>query len=110
MMRLVHLDDAPEHDPERFVAAEFLEGTQCNVRVIKLVSGQDLPPHTHAPSDLMLFVVEGEAELDTDDGTVQFPAGSLVFLEGAETLRVGNRGDTPVTLLAFLTPAFPPRA
>lgn len=109
-MRLVHLADAPEHDPERFVAAEFLEGTQCNVRVIKLVSGQELPPHTHEPSDLMLYVVAGEAELDTDDGTMPFPEGSLAYLEGTETLRVGNRGDAPVTLLAFLTPAFPPRA
>jgi quercetin dioxygenase-like cupin family protein len=107
-MRLVHLDDAPDHDEERFVATEFLQGTQCNVRVIKLVSGQDLPPHTHEPSDLMLYVAEGEAELTTDDGTVPFPAGSLAFLEGTETLRVGNRGDVPVTLLAFLTPAFPP--
>ena len=109
-MRVVHLGEAPDHDRERFVAAELLAGGQCNVRVIKLLSGQDLPPHTHEPSDLMLFVVEGEAELDTDDGAVAFGAGSLAYFEGTETLRVGNRGDTPVTLLAFLTPAFPPRA
>ena len=109
-MRLVHLADASAHDPDRFVAEEFLEGAQCNVRVIKLSSGQDLPPHKHEPSDLMLFVAEGDAELDTKDGIVAFPAGSLAYLEGTETLRVGNRSDAPVTLLAFLTPAFPPRA
>ena len=108
-MKLVHLSDAPDHDQDRFVAAEFLEGTQCNVRVIKLLPGQDLPPHTHAPSDLMLFVAEGDAQLETDDGSVPFPAGSLAYLEGTEILRAGNRGGAPVTLLAFLTPAFPAR-
>lgn len=108
-MRLVHLTDAPAHDPDGFVATEFLEGSQCNVRVIKLLPGQDLPPHTHSASDLMLFVAEGDAQLETDDGTMSFPAGSLAYLERNETLRVGNRGDAPVTLLAFLTPPFPPR-
>ena len=108
-MRLIHLSEAPDHDPNRFVATEFLEGTRCNVRVIKLMAGQDLPPHTHEPSDLMLFVAAGDAELETEEGPVSFPAGALAFYEGTETLRVGNRGEAPITLLAFLTPQFPPR-
>src|SRR5690606_16101277 len=107
-MELVSLSDAPAHDPERFVAAE-LEGTLTNVRVIRLLSGQVLPPHRHAPSELMLFVVEGDAVLDTDDVDVPFPTGSLARFDGDDELRVSNRGDAPVTLLAFLAPPFPPR-
>lgn len=108
-MHVVTLTDAPPHDPERFVAVPFLDGDTCNVRVIRLAPGQVLPPHRHEPSELMLFVVEGDAVLDTESGAVSFTAGSLAHYRGPEELRVANRGDTPVTLLAFLTPPFPPR-
>lgn len=108
-MEIVHLTDAPPHDPDTFVAVPFLDAEQCNARVIRLSPGQALPPHTHEPSDLLLFVVEGDAVLDTDAGERPFPAGSLARYEGHEELRVSNAGDAPVTLLAFLAPPFPPR-
>lgn len=108
-MELVSLSDAPAHDPERFVAVPLLEGTLTNVRVIRLSTGQALPPHTHAPSELMLYVVEGDAVLDTDGGDVSFPAGTLARFDGDDELRVSNAGEAPVTLLAFLAPPFPPR-
>lgn len=108
-MELVSLADAPAFDPDRFVAVPFLDGDLGNVRVIRLAAGQSLPPHTHEPSELMLYVVEGDALLDTEDGPVPFPAGSLARYVGAEELRVSNPGEAPVTLLAFLTPPFPPR-
>ena len=108
-MNIVTLESGPPSDPDRFVAVPFLDGEGCNVRIIRLASGQDLPPHKHEPSELMLYVAEGVAELDTDDGPVAFPTGSLAHLSGSEILRVGNRGDEPVTLLAFLAPPFPPR-
>lgn len=107
-MELVNLADAPPHDPETFVAVPFLDGDTCNARVIRLSPGQALPPHTHEPSELMLFVVEGDAVLDTDEGQVPFSAGSLARYVGTEELRVSNAGDAPVTLLAYLTPPFPP--
>ena len=109
-MELVSIRQASPHDPSRFVAEELVEGSSCNVRIIRLASGQELPPHRHEPSELMLYVAEGEAILDTDDqGVVPFPAGSLARYAGSEELRVANRGSEPVTLLAFLTPPFPPR-
>lgn len=108
-MDLTSLSDAPLHDPERFVAAPLLDGRTCNARVIRLSPGQALPPHTHEPSELMLFVVEGEAVLDTESGRRPFPSGSLARFDGTDELNVSNAGEEPVTLLAFLTPPFPPR-
>lgn len=108
-MDIVSLAEAPTHDAERFVAVPFLEGQQLNARVIRLSPGQALPTHTHEPSELMLFVVEGDATLETDAGPVPFAAGALARLDGVEELRVSNEGARPVTLLAFLAPPFPPR-
>ena len=107
-MEIVHLADAPAYDRDRVVARPFLDGSQSNVRVIRLSPGQILPTHAHGSSDLMLYAVEGEAVLETDDGTSPFAAGSLAFYRGDEELRVSNEGGNGLTLLAFLSPPFPP--
>lgn len=107
-MEIVSLGDAPGFDPNAVVAQPLLEGSQCNVRIIRLSPGQALPPHTHGASDLMIYAVEGDGTLATDAGPVPFFAGSLAFYRGDEELRVANAGETGFTLLAFLAPPFPP--
>lgn len=109
-MDVIRLSDAAGYDSGRVVAEPLVEGSQSNVRVIRLSPGQTLPPHRHGASDLMLFAVEGEGVLDTDDGTVAFRAGSLAFYRGDEELRLSNEGRAGLTLLAFLAPPFPPRS
>lgn len=109
-MDIITLSDGSAYDNDRVVAEPFLEGSQSNVRLIRLSPGQALPPHTHGSSDLMLFAVEGEGVLDTEAGRVGFGAGSLAFYRGDEELRVSNEGLSGLTLLAFLAPPFPPRS
>ena len=93
-VNIITLNDAPDYDSDRVVAEPFLEGSKSNVRLIRLSPGQALPPHTHGSSDLMLFAVEGDGVLDTDDGRVAFGAGSLAFYRGDEEFRVSNEGRT----------------
>lgn len=106
-MEIVDLNAAAPYDPDRFVAKPLASREHGNVRVIRLAPGQALPPHTHGVSDLFLYVAEGVAVLETDGGERPFRAGELAVLAGAEELRVANRGDAGVTLLAFLAPPFP---
>jgi len=109
-MKLAKLADGPAYDSTQVVAEPFLEGSRSNVRVIRLSPGQALPPHTHGASDLMIYAVEGEGVLEADGTTVAFAARSLAFSRGDEELRVANKGGTGLTLLAFLSPPFPPRS
>lgn len=106
---IVRLSDITGYDNNKLIAQPFIEGSQSNVRVIKLSPGQALPPHRHGLSDLMLFAVEGEGVLQTENDPVAFAAGSLAFFRGDEELRVSNEGRVGLTLLAFLAPPFPPR-
>jgi len=108
-MEIFDLADAPGYDDARFVAVPFAEGVRSNARLIRLAPGQTLPTHTHGESDLFRYAVEGEATLDTDAGPVALPAGALAVLRGTEELRASNAGATGLTLLAFLSPPFPPR-
>lgn len=107
-MKTINLTDAPGYDSERVVAEAIIEGSQSNVRLIRLSPGQELPPHTHGSSDLMLYAVEGSGTLDTPDGQVKFEGGTMAYYRGDEELRVTNNGSTGLTMLAFLAPAFPP--
>lgn len=109
-MRTVRLDEAADYNPDRVVAIGVLTGTHSNVRMIRISPGQALPPHTHSNSDLFLYAVEGEGELDTPDGIVAFEAGDLAQYRGEEELRVSNNSASGLTLLAFLAPAFPPES
>lgn len=105
-MQIVRIQEAEGYRPDQFVAKPLLEGTQSNVRIIRLAPGQALPPHRHGQSDLMLYVVEGEGELETPAGVAPFAAGALAFFRGDEELRVRNPGTAGMTLLAFLAPKF----
>ena len=105
-MHIVRVQDAEDYNPTRFIARPFSEGEHANVRLIRLTSGQALPPHRHGVSDLFLYVVEGTGELETPTGVVPFAAGSLAHLRGEEELRLRNSGPAGMTLLAFLAPKF----
>ena len=102
--------DAPEFDPNGVVAAPFLDGDQCNARVIRISPGQSLTPHRHGSSDLMLFAAEGTGTIDNDGTKVALPAGSLVYVRPDEELRIANEGSVGLTLLGYLAPPFPPRS
>lgn len=107
-MQLVHPTEIADYDTDRFVAVGVLAGTHSNVRMIRLSPGHALPPHTHASSDLFLYVIEGAGQLDTTDGLVAIATGDLAQYRGDEELRVTNTSEVGLTLLAFLAPVFPP--
>ena len=108
-MKMITLADAADYDNDRFVAEPLLDGIQANVRIIRLSAGQVLPAHTHAPSDLMIYIVEGVGELEVNGTTVPFVAGSLAFFTGDEELCLANNSTSGLTALAFLAPPFPPQ-
>lgn len=105
-MKIARIADVEAPDASGLLARPFLEGEQSNVRIIRVAAGHALPPHRHGSSDLMLYVVSGQGELDTADGPSPFGAGSLAFYRGEEELRVRNAGNDELIMLAFLTPKF----
>ena len=105
-MKVTRIQDVEGPDPRGMLAKPLLEGEQSNVRIIRLAPGRSLPPHRHGVSDLMLYAVAGEGELDGPTGAVPFVAGALAFFKSDEELRVRNSGSVDLTLLAFLAPKF----
>ncbi|HUF99252.1 MAG TPA: cupin domain-containing protein [Ilumatobacter sp.] len=90
----------------RVVAAPFIDETKSAVRVIRLGPGQTTTIHATATSELMIFIVDGSAELTVEDTTVELDAGSLHRVRGDEELRATNTSTAGVTALALLATAF----
>lgn len=107
-MQKIRPTDTVDYDTDHLVAVGLLTGNHSNVRMIRLSPGQTLPPHTHGASDLFLYAVEGNGELDTPEGAVPFGAGDLAHYRGDEELRVTNNSTVGLTMIAFLAPVFPP--
>jgi len=107
-MRITHLRAAEPYDADHVVVEELLASSQSNVRMIRLMTGQSLPPHRHGSSDVTLFVVDGEATIAGPDGDLLLPAGALVSLSGKDELNLSNHGYAGTTVLAFFAPPFPP--
>ncbi|MEI2732236.1 MAG: cupin domain-containing protein [Dermatophilaceae bacterium] len=109
----MHLIDTTTFEPladRKYGAGQILASDTASARVIRVAPGADLPPHTHGVSDLFLYVVSGRGLITAPDGTqTPFPPGALAHFTGDEELRVGNTGDAELTLLAVLSPPFPPK-
>jgi quercetin dioxygenase-like cupin family protein len=108
-MEIKNISDFKNDDPEKYFAQELIEGNLSNVRIIRLAPEIALPPHKHGSSDLMLYVVEGSAKLEIENGQRDLVAGDIAFISPEEELRVSNQGSSELTLLAFLSPKFPAR-
>lgn len=76
---IVTLADAPDYDRDRVEDQPFLEGSQSNLRVIRLTQRQTLPPHTHGTSDLMVYAVEGEGVRTRRGDSVQLIGPTLAL-------------------------------
>ena len=63
------------------------------------------PPHVHAQTDEVFYVLSGSIAVLLADRTVQADAGSFVFVPRGVPHTFANRGETPATFLAVMTPA-----
>lgn len=116
----MNIVDALTFEPlgdREFSAGQILRTDNASARVIRIGPGRDLPPHTHGVSDLFLLALSGSGVITGPDGSqTPFPQGTIAQLTGDEELRVGNprSDDDPanepaeLTLLAMLSPPFPP--
>lgn len=67
--------------------------------------GQGPPPHIHAHSDELFYVLQGELEFQDGDRTLIGRAGDAVYLPRGTVHRFKNIGIQSATMLFIYTPA-----
>ncbi|MFW5873565.1 MAG: cupin domain-containing protein [Bacillota bacterium] len=106
-MNQFRLDDY-KVSPENKVAKRviFNDG-QVLAFVLNIAEGQQLPPHTHFDSTVLLQVLKGEAVVLIDDKSVKMAEGDLLQLDGQEEMVVNNTGQDVLELYVTISPTPP---
>lgn len=72
--------------------------------VLNMRSGQEIPPHQHEDSDLILHVMAGGAELTVDGKIQDIVAGDVIYCEGHETFSLKNNTWVDMSCFVVLAP------
>ncbi len=62
------------------------------------------PKHTHLKEDEMMYVLEGDFQLELRDRKLPAPAGSFVHVPKGMEHTIVNAGESPARLLIILSP------
>ncbi len=70
--------------------------------VLNLKAGQEIPPHKHEDSDLILYVIKGGAKLTVDNKSYDIKDGDVIHCKGEEEFYLqNNKGDDFSALVAL---------
>lgn len=71
---------------------------------LNLKTGQEIPPHKHENSDLILYVVTGQGELTVDGKSQEIISGDVVYCEGKEEFSLRNNSNDNLSCFVVLAP------
>lgn len=77
--------------------------------VLNLMPGQELPPHQHEESDLVMYVVSGGAELTVDGKAQDITVGDIVYCTGEEVFSMKNNTNENLSCFVVITPRPTPK-
>lgn len=66
--------------------------------------GQELPPHTHEESDLILHVITGSGQLTVDGNVQNITEGDVVYCEGNEVFSMKNDSNDNLSCFVVIAP------
>ncbi len=72
--------------------------------VLNLVPGQEVPPHTHENSDLVVYVIAGAGEVTSDGNAQEVAVGDVVYFTGEELFSMKNNKDENLSCFVVITP------
>lgn len=72
--------------------------------VLNLMPGQEIPPHNHEESDLIIHVLSGGAELNVDGVVNQLKEGDVVHCLGKELFAIKNNTNENTSCFVVLAP------
>ncbi|WP_432666165.1 cupin domain-containing protein [Wukongibacter baidiensis] len=72
--------------------------------VLNLKPGQEVPPHQHEDSDLILYVVTGGGELTVDGQSEDVTVGDVIYCKGDEVFSLINNTKENLSCFVVLAP------
>jgi quercetin dioxygenase-like cupin family protein len=82
----------------------LLDTAPALVFVLNLAPDQEIPPHQHPGSEVIITVLDGVGTILADGNPIQVQAMDMVHLKGEEALQVTNGSHATLSLLVTLAP------
>ena len=106
-MNKFRLDDYKVEPDNKVAKRVIFNDGQSLAFILNIAEGEELPPHTHYESTVLLQVLNGEADVIIDGETVNVDVDDLVQIDGQEEMRVNNIGQETLELYVTISPTPP---
>ena len=103
-MNKFKLDDYKVEPDNKIAKRVIFNNGQSLAFILNIAEGEELPPHTHYESTVLLQVLNGEADVIIDGETVNVDVDDLVQIDGQEEMRVNNIGQETLELYVTISP------
>lgn len=102
-MQVVKISDHQIYSDERFVKKDMINEEKALMFMLNLKPGQEIPPHTHGESGLIIYVVSGSGILSISNKTEKITAGDAIYCSGNELFSMKNTSEENLSCFASLT-------
>ncbi|MFN2362679.1 MAG: cupin domain-containing protein [Halarsenatibacteraceae bacterium] len=106
-MNKFRLDDYIVEPGNKVAKRVIFNDGQTLAFTLNIAKGEQLPPHTHFESTVLLQVLKGEAEVLIDQKSVKAAKGDLIQIDGQEEMIVNNTGQQILELYVTISPTPP---
>ncbi|MFU0824203.1 cupin domain-containing protein [Clostridium sp.] len=103
-MKLDNVKDKMVYLPNSITKRLIFSGEKVLNFILNLMPGQEIPPHQHESSDLILYVIAGGGELTIDDKKQDIAEGDVVYCTGEEMFSLINNTDKNLSCFVVIAP------
>ncbi|QGU96329.1 cupin domain-containing protein [Clostridium bovifaecis] len=103
-MKIAKVKEKMEYLPNSITKRVLFSEEKVLNFVLNLMPGQEIPPHQHENSDLILYVLEGAGKLTIDEKKQDIIEGDVVYCTGEEMLSLVNNKDNNLSCFVVITP------
>lgn len=103
-MKIEKITDRMVYSDKTFTKRLIFSEEKVLSFVLNLMPGQEIPPHEHEDSDLVLHVLTGGGELAVDDKVQNIKKGDVVYTVGKEVFSLKNNTDENLSCFVVIAP------
>ena len=102
-MKLEQIENYFVFSEEKFTKKDMLNEEKALVFTLNLLPGQEIPPHRHGESGLIIHVLNGTGELIINNEITSISAGTVIYCSGDELFAMKNTSSENLNCFAILT-------
>lgn len=102
-MRIENIEAFKIYSEKGFTKKDILNEDKALAFTLNLKPGQDVHPHRHGESGLIIHVLAGVGVLTVDDKSKEVKTGDVIYCEGQELFSLKNISEENMCCFAVLT-------